>query len=429
MECNITASKSYKPVKSSSGASLLWRYALVGLVVAFAGPPIYIHTPKVYGEIHGLNLAVLGGVLVMLRLLDFIQDPILGWAIARFRRRMPSLAALFFACFGLGMVGLFFPAPMDPIALWLGLSLLLVFTGFSGLQIMIYSIGLNLADILNTSHARVAAWRETAVLIGVSGACIVPVALALTVGEALAYGYYALIFLALLLLSYFFSRPLWHISQTNAVVMSNFADVFRYKNMRRIMALGFVNSVPTGVTSTLFLFYVEDRLVSDFHAGPMLLVFFLSAAIAAPLWGRLAAHYSVKLVLLTGMCLVIPAFILAAFLGEADFWQFYLICILSGAALGADMTLIPAILSKELSERGQQGAITFGLWGLITKMAFAAGAGIALIFVGRSGYVPGADNPESALRALAFTYALVPCLLKTIAIVGVYYLPLPKRPI
>ena len=403
---------------------LLPRYALIGAVIAFAGPPIYIHTPKLYGEIHGLGLATLGLVLAGLRSVDFIQDPLLGWMIGRWHRHRHVLVGLFALLFGLGMTALFAPDPAGPLWLWLAGSLALVFTGFSGLQILFYSTGLDLAGRLNASHARIAAWREAAVLIGVSAACVAPTILSIFFGEARAYWIYSLIFLALLATATAMSWPVWRNEKPRLTQRPRFRAIFGNSRLRWLMSIGFVNSLPTGITSTLFLFYVQDRLGAEIHAGPLLLLFFMSAALSAPFWGGLAAKYSAKNVLVAGMLLAVPAFITAALLGIGDVWIFYMICIASGAALGADMTLIPALLSDELSRSGEAGALTFGIWGFITKMSFAVGAGIALPILAVAGYQPGGENSESILFILALTYAALPCLLKLIAAGSVVVAPI-----
>ena len=414
---------------SLSPKAYLFRYGLIGAAIAFAGPPIYIHAPKVYADFHSVNLAVLGAILLAIRAFDFIQDPILGWWIAKSGNKRLPLVALFSLLLGVGMTALF--APNLPIAagLWFAGSLALVFTGFSGLQILFYSAGLGLADHLSAPHARIAAWRETSVLIGVCLACVAPSAFALFAGESLGYGLYALVFLTILGVGFALSRPIWRTPLPPRTEKANYKSLLQDSPLRWLLGIGFLNSLPTGITSTLFLFYVEDRLGTKAHAGPMLLTFFLFAALSAPFWGKLAAKYSAKSVLLAGMALAIPAFITAAFLGTGDIIPFYIVCVLSGITLGADMTILPAMLSARLELSAQSPAHAFGFWGFITKMSFALGAGIALPLLAFVGYKAGQANPEPILFALALTYAGLPCLLKVLAIIALKLAPAPNQPV
>ena len=402
----------------------LIRYGLIGAAIAFAGPPIYIHAPKVYAELHGLNLAVLGAVLLALRAFDFVQDPLLGWAISKRPESRSKLAIIFTALLGAGMTALFAPTLPLPPGIWIAISLALVFTGFSGLQIMFYSAGIGLAESLKTTHSKIAAWRETSVLIGICAACVAPVGFAAMTDEPTGYAIYAGAFLVLLITGLLLSRPVWTSPLPPQQEKADYKTLLKDTPLRWLMGVGFLNSLPTGVTSTLFLFYVEDRLQGGFHAGPMLLIFFLSAALSAPFWGKMASKYNIKTVLLIGMSLVIPAFITASMLGSGDILAFYIICVFSGITLGADMTLLPAMISERLAESGQSPSHAFGIFGFITKMSFAVGAAISLPILAYAQYTPGDGNTEASLRALALTYAALPCVLKVFAIVGLKLAPI-----
>ncbi len=142
--------------------SLLGRYAVFGAALAFAGPPIYIHTPALYAENHAMSLAAVGGVLLGLRMLDFIQDPLLGWFIARTRIAQRWLSAGFGLLLAIGALLLFTPEPLFDARWWLALSLVLVFTGFSALQIMFYSAGVGVAAARHqpSRHRRLAGGRH-----------------------------------------------------------------------------------------------------------------------------------------------------------------------------------------------------------------------------------------------------------------------------
>ena len=57
---------------------MLPRYALFAGTLAAAGLPIYIHAPKVYVDNYDIGLADIGWLLLALRALDVVQDPLLG---------------------------------------------------------------------------------------------------------------------------------------------------------------------------------------------------------------------------------------------------------------------------------------------------------------------------------------------------------------
>jgi Na+/melibiose symporter-like transporter len=103
----------------------------------------------------------------------------------------------------------------------------------------------------------------------------------------------------------------------------------------------------------------------------------------------------------------------AALLGVGDVWAYVLVCAVSGAALGADLALPPAMLADaiEPSQRANTG-LYFGVWALVAKFSLALAAGAALPLLGTLGYVPGEPSTAGVLSAL---YALLPVAFKLVA--------------
>jgi GPH family glycoside/pentoside/hexuronide:cation symporter len=181
------------------------------------------------------------------------------------------------------------------------------------------------------------------------------------------------------------------------------------------LLLGLINAAPVAVTSTLFLFFVESRLALPDYAGGYLLLFFLAAAASAPLWGRLGGRFGAKTALIWGMGLSILAFLWAMTLGPGQGIAFALICLGSGAALGADMVLLPAIFARRLAHLGHEAA-GFSLWAFVAKLALALAAALVLPALDYAGFQSGTTNTQAALSALSWAYAGLPCALKLIAL-------------
>jgi GPH family glycoside/pentoside/hexuronide:cation symporter len=145
-------------------------------------------------------------------------------------------------------------------------------------------------------------------------------------------------------------------------------------------------------------------------------MFFLAAALSTPLWTRAAVRHGAKRVLLAGMALAVLSFAGAATLGAGDIVAFMVICVASGAALGADLTLLPALFARRLEVVSPGAGAGFGLWSFVSKLTLAFAAVGLLPLLDARGFVPGGDNPEAALWLLTVLYALVPCALKLVAI-------------
>lgn len=383
-------------------------YALFAALLASAGLPIYIHAPKFYVDEYGVSLAALGTVLFGLRLLDVVQDPLLGRLAERLRVMRGLSVMVAGGAMAVAMLGLFAVQPPFAPLVWFAVMLTVVFSCFSYLTICFYAQGVSAAGHLtgDQGHLRLARWRETGALLGICAASVAPLVLGGYAGFALAF--------ALLSVG-----ALWAMSRQwrgAPVESTGFGPVLRDRVARKLLAVALVNAAPVAVSSTLFLFFVESRLQAPGWEGPFLLLFFLSAAVAAPAWGWLAERWGAKRVLLAGMVLSIAAFGMAVTLGAGDVWAFGLICVASGAALGADMTLLPALFARRM-ERVSPGATEgFSLWSFVSKftLALAAVALLPLLQVG--GFQAGQDNPDDALILLSLLYGALPCALKLVAI-------------
>lgn len=397
----------------SARADGLPSYAVFAGVLAAAGLPIYIHAPKFYADTFGVSLTALGGALFALRLLDVVQDPLLGRLAARVGPWRGVGAAVALAFMALAMFGLFAITPPGAPLLWFAIMLAVLFSAYSFLNILFYARGVaKAATVGSEGHLRVARWRETGALLGVCLAAIVPSLTALISGHP--FSVFAALFAVAALCAGLAMRLEW--STVAATVTGGFRTVLGDPLSRRLLLIALVNATPVAVSSTLFLFFVESRLAAPGAEGPLLLLFFLAAAGAAPFWSRAAERFGARRVLMAGMLLSVLAFGLVPLLGPGDIALFALICIASGAALGADMTLLPAMFARRLAQIAPDGNEAFGLWSFATKFTLAFAAVTLLPVLDAAGFVPGTENTTDALRWLTFLYAGVPCVLKIAAI-------------
>ena len=394
-------------------------WSLFAALIASAGLPIYIHAPKFYVDSYGMSLAALGVTLALLRLFDVVQDPVLGWLAEVGRKTRAFWVALATGTMALSMVGLFAVTPPIAPVLWFALTLSGLFTSYSFLTICFYAEGVAKAATMGENgHIRLAGWREAGSLVGVSLAAVAPVAL---LGFTSApFALFAALFVALAVLATLAMRHNWGkgvpLPPSNPIAL--FRPVLSDPLARRLLVIALLNASPVAVTSTLFLFFVESRLAAPGLEGPLLLLFFLSAAASTPVWSRVAQRHGAKRTLLAAMMLAIAAFLWTTFLTTGDTVAFAVICAASGAALGADLTLLPAIFARRLAQIGTGGeAAAFGLWSFVSKLSLALAAATLLPALDVAGFNPGGINTETALLTLTLIYAALPCVLKLTAII------------
>jgi len=390
-------------------------WSLFGAILSAAGLPIYIYAPKFYADNFGVSLTVLGVVLFGLRLFDVVQDPILGWIserLGRLRRYAVWFAGLVLAA---SMYGLFAVEPPIGPVWWFGLTITGLFTAFSFMSINFYAEGVTKAGNLGLEdgHTKLAAWRETGALLGVCLAAMAPSLLEPVVDAPFAI--FSVSFALFVLAALIWMTPEWTGGGTEdpTPIRTILADPVA----RRLLILALVNATPVAVSSTLFLFFVESRLGAPGWEGPLLVLFFLAAAASSPFWARLADKTGPKSALLGAMGLAIASFACVMLLGEGDVWIFAAICVVSGATIGADLTLLPAMFARRMAKVSPNGGQGFGLWSLVSKFTLAFAAAVLLPILQLSGFTSGApDNSDIALTTLSSLYALVPCILKLVAI-------------
>lgn len=387
-------------------------YAIFAIMLGAAGLPIYIHAPKFFVDQYGVSLGALGAALFVLRLLDFVQDPLLGTLAEKtsVARARPVWAAI--AIMALGMVGLFAITPPIAPVLWFSLTLLCVFSGFSFLTIRLYAQGVT--SFGAERQLALARWRETGSLLGVCCAAMAPSLLFAMTDRPFAA--FAVGFAGLAIIAGFVMSKHWSPTAQEIRSGGGFSTALADPVVRQLLILAVLNTAPVAVSSTLFLFFVESRLQAPDMAGLLLILFFISAAISAPLWTFLAGRFGPRPVLLVAMIAAIVSFFYAFFLQSGQVNAFMLICIASGVTLGADLSILPAVFAKRLAVTKAQAAVGFGFWNFASKLSLALAAIIVLPALERFGYQPGMTNTQSGLLALSMGYAAVPCILKLGAI-------------
>lgn len=206
---------------------------------------------------------------------------------------------------------------------------------------------------------------------------------------------------------------------------SNFLLVWQDRDTRLLLILAFVNALPVAVTSSLFLFFVSHRLQAPSWAGALLMLFFISAAAAAPIWTMAARRFGTRRCLFLAMSLAMVIFALSGFLGAGDLWIFTFVCLVSGAAISADLTLMPAAFAQRLAIIAPNGGQGFGLWSLMNKLTLALAAIILFPLLEFSGFDATAnEQAKQSLIMLTILYAICPLFLKLVAILILIKTPL-----
>ncbi|MEQ9199700.1 MAG: MFS transporter, partial [Rhodospirillales bacterium] len=169
---------------------------------------------------------------------------------------------------------------------------------------------------------------------------------------------------------------------------------------------------------------------TDAERNWLLLLYFGAGVAGVPLWMKLAERVQKHRVWSGAMIFNCAAFAFAAFLGPGDVAIFAIVCLTTGLALGADLALPPAIQADvvdydTLKSGRKRAGIYFAFWNMATKFALAGAVGIAFVSLDIIGFDAQSDNqPETAITGLVFLYAIMPIILKFLAVTLIYRFPI-----
>ncbi|MBX3574785.1 MAG: MFS transporter [Mesorhizobium sp.] len=413
----------------------LLTYALPALPLAALTLPLYIIVPTFYSETLGLPLAAVGSALLLVRILDAVSDPLIGWAADRWRPGIGRRRAVFVLSLpltSLACVMVFWPpagAGTSYLAFW-GTALSL---GYTATLLPYTAWGAELAGGY-AERSRIAAFREGMTLVGTLVAIAVPFA----VGVETADGVHGLAALGLLtaalllmlggLTAVAVPEPVEY-SMSRVSLVAGLGHMVRNRPFLRLIAAYFVNGLANGIPATLFLYFVSERLGAAEMRGPLLFVYFLSGIAGVPLAVRLAARVGKHRAWCLAMLVNCALFSLVPLLGEGDVLAFGAICVATGFCLGFDLSLPASIqadvIDVDTAASGEQrSGLYFAAWSLSTKLSLAAGVGIVFPLLALFGFVPDGPNDAGAVTALVSIYVWLPLALKVGAIMLMWSFPL-----
>lgn len=414
-------------------------YGLPAVPLAALTLPLYVLVPTFYTETLGLSLASVGLALLMIRIFDAVNDPLIGWAADRIRPRFGRRRTLFAISLPLTALAAYmlFSPPADVTPAWLigwGLALSL---GYTSAVIPFSAWGAELATNYH-QRSRIAGWREGLTLLGTLIAIALPFAIGFERGDGLhglaALGWLVLIALPLMGAAAVVGapEPVEH-SRTRVPLKAGLGHLARNRPFLRLIAAFFLNGLANGIPATLFLYFVSARLGLPEARGPLLFLYFLCAIAGVPLATWAARKVGKHRAWCYAMLAACVAFAPAPLLPEGSIAAFAVICAATGVLLGFDLVLPPAIqadvIDVDTAVSGEQRSGTyFAAWSLATKLSLAGGVGIVFPILAGFGFDPAASTDGSApgLAALAVAYAWAPIAAKLVSIALMWNFPLDE---
>jgi GPH family glycoside/pentoside/hexuronide:cation symporter len=409
---------------------VLAAYGLLGLPLAVVGLPLVIYLPQLYAQEHAMALAVVGSVLLVVRLGDVFVDPFIGLLSDRFTtpfgRRRPWIA-LGTALTVVGVLHIYDP-PAHPSGAYLFGWLAVLYLGWSMVSIPYLAWG---GGLSTSYHLRsvITGVREFFALLGIVVASVAPALHpgALTPSmHGLAQVIAVLMPLAALLLIVVVPEP-----RVPPAVPVARAWMLLWRNgpFRLLMGAALLGGIGTAMNGALLLFYLQQMNLGDHKE--LLAIYLLAALLGVPLWvwvaGRVGKHRALAYATMWGCAW----FAMVPFVPAGSYWIVALINLMSGCTIGASPVLGASMAADvidwdALRAKRDRSALFFSLWSMAAKLTQALGI-LALPVVAAFGFTPTGPNGPGARFALTAMYCLVPIGFWLGAISLIWNFPLDHR--
>lgn len=403
-------------------------YAAPAFALAVVGIPVYVYLPKFYTDVVGVDIGVIGGLLLAVRLFDAGTDPLIG-ALSdrtrtRFGRRRPWIA-LGSVPLALAVVLLFAPPELGArgAALWFGVCIFALFLFWTAVTVPYESLGPELTFDYD-ERTGVLALRDAVLIAGTLAAASSPAAAGLLLGAgddaagerakflAVAVVYAPLLVALCALCAFAVPETYTHLHR--AAPRLELRAMLRNRPFGVLLASYTISAFGSNLPATLILYYV-DYVLGGGPAELFLVMYFATGVAFLPGWVALARRTGKKAAWIAAMAINTGAFLGVFFLGRGDLVEYGVLVFLSGIGFGATLALPSAMQADvidyaELLTGTRREGEYIGVWSIAKKLAAALGVGAALSLVGAAGYRPNVEQTPEVVLALRSLYALVPCV-------------------
>jgi len=422
-------------------------YALPAFALAVVGIPVYVYIPKFYTDVIGIQIGLLGTLILLVRIFDAITDPAIGFVSdrtrSRFGRRRPymGVGSILLA---IAILFLFNPLNGSPAfqTAWFGSWFFLLFLFWTVVAVPYESLGPELTFDYN-ERTTLFGIRDGALIAGTLLAASSPALVtavfgleATPEGEREKFFWISILFAPMVIVfSWWCILNIKERTSRFPTAAQNPLSSIRQLVSNRpfiiLLASYTLAALGSNLPATLILYYVEYVLQSS-RADLFLLIYFATGILLLPGWVIIARRIGKKTTWITAMVINTGSFIGVFFLGPGDEWQYGLLVALSGMGFGATVAIPSAMQADvidydELQTGTRQEGHYIGVWSVSKKLAAALGVGIGLAVLGAVGYEPNTTQTDQVQFALRVLYAGVPNICNLLALSIALFYPISSQ--
>jgi glycoside/pentoside/hexuronide:cation symporter, GPH family len=429
----------------------LLAFALISIPLAMGGLPLGLYLIPYYTSELGISLASIGVIILLTRTTDVFTDPLIGTLSDATPDRLGRRGI--WILLGLPLMGFSTLAVFNPPEqvghIYLFVSVALLYLGWTLISIPLSAWAAELSPDYH-ERSRITGARSLAGSTGLLIVMSLPLIMAYLVSQGFTslaperpgslqpmlkiIAWSTLASLCLFGPLLLFVVPQARFSRKSRINLRQALKlVWKNKPFMRLLAAGVTNHVGWYCISTLYVFFLAHYLKATTQQwSALLIVYFVCGMIGTPLIVKLASKVN-KHKLMAVLSLYMIAVFSTVLLMQPGQWKYYIfIQVFCGMVANIGNVLVPSmaadVIDQDTVESGQQrGALFMALWGTADKIALAIAAGLTLPFLQFLGFDPSVDNTPQGLKALQYTYTLVPIFFLTWSAWLIWHFPITRE--
>lgn len=401
----------------------LVRYGFFSFPAAISLLIMQVYIPSYIAEMGVFSLTAIGLIFFVARLVDTISDLVIGYASDKTpaeygRRRLWILIGTPFF-----LIAFFFLLEVPTTISTLFMVAALWYITGTCLIVPYYTWGAEI-DEGYAAHTKYTGARVVFGMFGSLSALALPAILmpGASLKEILNFNFllvFGCFIFAIALLA--FVPDQGHVS-TKRIRPLDIIKIFKKGSLfNQLIISQLINGIANALPATLFIFFCTYVLKRSDLAGPLLVVYFLSATVSVPFWVKAASVWPKERCWKIAMTIAACVFLGVLAVDENSLTIFVTIIIITGLMAGADLCL-PASMLADIIDLDTQvhgtrrPGIFFAVWGTTSKLTMAFAIVIAFSLLGIDVFEPESKANLVNTKWLTLLYALLPSILKIISV-------------
>ncbi|KCZ88294.1 major facilitator transporter [Hyphomonas johnsonii MHS-2] len=414
--------------------------------MAGVGLPLAVYLSPLYAKEVGLGLELTGLLFMLLRFWDIFTDPVMGYMVDRYRSPLGRVRHWILLSVPILAIATYFvylpPRTGAGPGYFVG-WMLVFYVGFTLLQT---SRSAWVPAIANTydERSRLFLWPEIVSTLSMLTLLALPALLPLLgfkldrFGQVAVMGYVLLVSLPIAgALAFFFvpDRPVpGDKGHAMKFELKPIWAAVKNQLFGRLLLMELFAGTAIAVTASNYLFVAEYVFeLSDGQASLILMVFFIVAVAAMPLWLMLARRTEKNIAFRAATLTSAVSYILYFILGQTGgFWPLFIGAVVNGTAFSAPIVLTRSMTADVVEwHTSRTGENRAGIYYSILTSAYKIGSslafGVGYLMVGQlAGFHPGPGNSPEAINGLLIIFCLLPAGLYLCASIASWTYPLSR---